>query len=164
MPKMEFEMLVKPAIDSLSPQLAGHPFKDRILGRILNCYRMGATERIEMFLNEIELPVGRTEKKLIAARNRYAHGGCIDDPEDMAQANAFYQGYLSLFNRSFLRILNHQGTYTDLSSRQMVERQLDEPLGKLDGWGFRVKPKRRVAQIETAPAARCFDKLSMTVS
>lgn len=89
-------------------------------------YRMGGGEQLTAFFDELGLPIGPVERGAIRARNAPAHGGLkagANERELIRHANA----YRTLFDRTFLKMLDYGGTYVDRTSLGYPHRPLLEP-------------------------------------
>jgi hypothetical protein len=126
MSKSDFERLLGPELASAAAKLAESEYGERITRRLFGAFNMGVNERIENFFNEIGLDVSPSELAAVKARNLSAHGSSGTDIDEAIQLK---RCYVTLINRALLRLLGHQGTYTDYAVLGYPEKPLSEPCG-----------------------------------
>jgi hypothetical protein len=127
MNKDDFERLLGTELASAAAKLKEREYGERITRRLLGAFNMGVNERIENFFSEIGLAVSQPELAAVKARNLSAHGSSGTDIEEAIQLK---RCYVTLINRVLLRLLGHQGTYTDYAVLGYPEKPLSEPCGK----------------------------------
>jgi hypothetical protein len=127
--KARFQELLGDLLCDAEAKLASQPFRDRILRRMKNACHMGSNERIDAFFAEIDLALGESEIAARKARNAPAHGGQIRTNEELLEATRHKVAHKVLFERTFLRLLDYQGSYLDKTTIYHPLRGLDEPAG-----------------------------------
>lgn len=124
-----FEKLLQDELVAIRQKLAGQPYGDRMLRRVIGAHNMGTNERIPMFLEEIGLVFGPEEKRAMAARNTAVHGRKADSDKELEQLIRSGTAYQVLFNRILLRLLDYGGEYIDRCTLGHPMRSLSEPAG-----------------------------------
>lgn len=115
---------------AVQAKLRRREYKDRIMRRVCDSYRMGAAEGLELFFRSLKLPVGKLEADAMKARNSAAHGGTVRSAEEEVLLDLYRRTYYTLANRVFLRLLDHRGTYVDYTAPRPLVRKLSEvPVG-----------------------------------
>ncbi len=131
MPDAEFALLTKEPLDALKAALATAKYSDRILRRLSQANNMGVNERYELFFEEIRLPYTEFELSVIAARNRFAHGGSLSSDQYRKLMDAI-RAYQTLFHRIVLTLCAHKGSYIDYSTLGFPVRAMSESMGGPD--------------------------------
>lgn len=129
MPKKEFEELLGDELQAVEEKLDGVEYGNRMMNRIRNAFNLGANESMEFFFEELELPIGDSEKSALKARNLMAHGSSalLDRSRDQEMLNNKL-AYRTLFNRVLLKLLDYEGEYVDYSAPEWPGRPLEQPL------------------------------------
>lgn len=129
MPKKEFDALLGEELTAIEEKLREIEYGDRMASRMRNAFNLGSNESMEVFLEELGLPIGSTERSAMRARNPMAHGSAalLDESRHQETVNDTLS-YRTLFNRIMLKILGYDGAYIDYSAKEWPERPLDEPL------------------------------------
>lgn len=122
--------LIEDEIISLTNKLDCYEFKDKVINKLKFAYNMGINEKIERFFEEINLQVSKIEKKALRARNDMAHGSTLKSKNDIVKAIRLSRAYETLFERTFLRILDYDGIYIDKSIKGWPVRYMNEELEK----------------------------------
>ena len=125
--KDEYEHLLSNLLAEAGTLLADKPHGIRILENIKRAYQRSINQRFAYFFEELELPIGKSEKRALEERHTWAHGG--DMNVDVEQAYQNKRVYWTLLSRILLRILGYQGMYLDFSGRVESLRPLEEPAG-----------------------------------
>lgn len=126
LPVDRYKELIQAEIESIGQKLSDVPYKERIISRIASAWHPGTNQKVPWFLEKVGLAPTRFEKQILAARHAPAHGA---EPGDVAEAHRQLIGYQTMFNRAFLRLLGHEGTYIDWSLERPRSRPMSEPVG-----------------------------------
>jgi hypothetical protein len=121
----EYQTLVASELLSISSKLEGLDFKDIILNKIKHAVSRGGNEKMNLFFESINLPIGAIEKKAMKARNDMVHSSIGDaDIEKLKEYAKLTRAYQTLFHRVILRLLNYEGFYIDYYSTNQVSRNI----------------------------------------
>ena len=74
--------------------------------KIENSFQASGKQKVDFFLEELELKMGNVEKEARAHRNKPAHGHLSDD-ESSLKLRYLTDAYRTLLNRIILKILNY---------------------------------------------------------
>lgn len=111
---------------SVRQLLTRRRYGPRLVRKMEHSYEMTGNELLDLFFDGIRLPLGKTERDAMHARNTAIHGSTIPVGE-MAVWAARSDAYYSLVNRVILRVLGYRGRYFDYTSLIGAERPLREP-------------------------------------
>jgi hypothetical protein len=109
--------------------------KRPIMNKIRNSNQISLTKQPQVFFNEIGLPTGKNEEKVLKCRHSMAHPDKVSY-EKYEKMNKCTLAYETLFHRVFLKILGYEGDYVDRSKlidfgieKRYAEKDIDMPLG-----------------------------------
>ena len=98
---------------------------------IKNSFVMAPSQRNKNFFTEIGLNIGDIEEEAIIYRNKPVHGDILEDYDKMLKMTL---AYLTLVNRTILKILGYENEYVDyfraiepIPIKDYV-RHIDEPI------------------------------------
>ena len=136
LPKKEFDNKLKIGLKLIENELDGilslNPeFKDKIFNTVKNSFVMAPSQRNKNFFTEIGLNIGDIEEEAIIYRNKPVHGDILEDYDKMLKMTL---AYLTLVNRTILKILGYENEYVDyfraiepIPIKDYV-RHIDEPI------------------------------------
>ena len=127
----EYQKLIADELSSISIKLDRFNFRDILLNKIKNAPLRGGNEKINLFFESINLPIGAIEKNAIKARNKMAHSSI--GKADLKKLNEYVQlthAYQTLFHRIILRILNYEGSYIDYYSSNQIDRNIKDVISR----------------------------------
>jgi hypothetical protein len=125
--KEDFETLAGDLVAELRKRLAEKGGPEEVARTVAGANRMGLSEQMRTFLDEINVWLGPNEKAAMDARHRSAHGaGGGKELEALVRAG---NAYRTLFDRVFLRLLGYKGRYVDRTTVGHPMRDLAEPAG-----------------------------------
>jgi len=125
-----FDNLTKDEILRIQEKLGTHPYRDRIVNKLKNCYNMGSNEQLEKFFEELELPIGPLERKAINFRNIMIHDAVDFSRTEHEEFIKMSLAYRCLIHRVLLKILGYDGTYIDYSIKGRPEKPLSKIVGE----------------------------------
>ncbi len=126
-----FREMLSPELKVINQKLGDIEFGDRMFNRIDSAFSVGANQRIPFFLGRIGLPIGQREHRALDDRSASVHGSSRQTENGTWQLVDSVKAYQCLFRRVMLRLLEHQGCYTDRTDSEQPERSILEPLGGL---------------------------------
>jgi len=129
LPKKEFAKVLGKAVTDIENRLSHVEYSGRIINRINNAYQMGAHERLQFFLDELGLEVGKTEMEAIRARNIMIHDTYGESDEAVEKMRQLTNAYRTFFNRVILQVLSHDGSYVDYSVLGWPEKPISQIAG-----------------------------------
>jgi len=101
LPKREFEQLLNRDFIAIEKKLLNTQYGDRILNRIKSAFQTGANEKVEFFLEEIGLKIGKLERRVICERNKMIHGSPESSEEAIDKVALLTKAYKTFFHRVF---------------------------------------------------------------
>ena len=125
MKKDEFETLFHEEISQIENKLADNIHKDSILKQIKDAYRIGVTDRLRFFFEEIKLHIDEQEWNSINARHDFAHGRIDFDSVDLKSLINKSQTYETLFHKIILKLLGYSESYIDRSTIGFPDKKLE---------------------------------------
>lgn len=128
MEKAKFDSLTEDLLETLRRRLPDDASSKAILNKIAGSFQMGSNAQVAAFFDEIGLPIGKLEKDAMRARNGPAHNGVVTGV-DLAVLVNHARAYRTLFERTFLRLIGYEGTYTDQTTLGFPRRPLTVPAG-----------------------------------
>jgi hypothetical protein len=126
-PRADFDVLLAAELDVAAAKLKGKPYAERIERRMRGAFNMGANDRYEIFIEELELPLDEGERNAIRGRNSPAHGGGSN--QNLEADVRLSWAYRVLLNRVILHLLGYNGEYVDYSVIGHPSRPLASPIG-----------------------------------
>lgn len=127
--KGEFETITKEEFDKIESKLADLPFREKIMNKLKDCYKMSLTDQLRFFFEEIGLPLGETEQKAIRCRHKMIHSSVNMGPSEIQEIIRLSFAYRCLVHRTVLKILGYTGPYVDYSMTGFPEKQIDVVIG-----------------------------------
>lgn len=121
--KKKFDKLIGQYIDNLKSSFKDYP---KVFVKIENSFQASGKQKVDFFLEELELKTGNVENESRAHRNKPAHGNLSDD-ECSFKLRYLTDAYRTLLNRIILKILNYR-VYMDLTSGKVLS--IDEKLSE----------------------------------
>lgn len=128
--RREFETLLKDELNAIKAKLDFQQDGGRIFQRISAAFQVPGGQQLADFLAEVPMTLSQSESGALKARNYAAHGS---NGAGMEQGLSARNTYRTLINRVLLKLIGHDGKYTDYGSPSFTERDLDEPSGGTDG-------------------------------
>lgn len=128
--KAEFNKRIKPVKELVIEQFKDTGYEQRMLDSIGNINRMSVTERFENFFIGINMPVGKEERKAMAARNRPAHGNISYDIDSYKNQILQSEIYDRIIARIILCLINYDGEYIDYGMVGYPQKNIKVPSGK----------------------------------
>ena len=131
LPKEEFYALVEEELANIASKLGNNSYKNRLLGKMRNANNWGSGEKMELFLQELELHIGTLERKAIKARNKMIHSRVTaSGQEQIKDLVRLSFAYRTLFHRVMLKLLGYSGKYIDYATEGLPERTVEEAVGR----------------------------------
>lgn len=129
--KKQYYDLIKAEQETLEQKLKKYDFKNRLLNNLKNPFSLGMGEKISLFAETLNLNITKNsiENEALKARNVMAHSSISGDFESAKKYVKLTNVYISLFHRTLLKILGHEGSYIDYSTPGYPSRQINETLG-----------------------------------
>ncbi|WP_304047040.1 hypothetical protein [Methanobrevibacter gottschalkii] len=121
--KKKFDELIEEYVDGLKISFKDYP---KVFVKIENAFQASGKQRVDFFLEELELETGDVEKDARFYRNKPAHGHLLDN-EGLFKLMYLTDAYRTLLNRIILKILNYD-VYIDLTSGNILS--IDEKLSE----------------------------------
>ena len=132
MDQMEYQNLIQKEINEIAAKLHDRKFRDTIINKIKDAAYRGGNEKISLFFDLINLPVGKVEREAMKARNKMAHSSIeTSNDEKLKQYAKLTQAYQTLFHRVFLRLLGYEQDYIDYYFQE-VNRPISDVVGAND--------------------------------
>lgn len=110
-------------------QFAGTEYVERMKRSVEGMNRMSVSEQLTHFFEEIDMPVGKKEKKALQARNFSAHGSYAGDSIDYEEQFMTSQVYECILVRVILKLLKYEGNYIDYGTIGYPEKNINCPSG-----------------------------------
>lgn len=131
MPQEDFENLISEELGGCYRKFEEYGVEriDDLMDNIKGAYKKQGSKKLDLFFDELNIKLGKIEKKAIHYRNTPAHG----KPMSLKMARKFSLravSYRLLLNRCILESLNFKGPYWDFFSKSY--KDLDEPIDKKD--------------------------------
>ena len=102
--------IIKDFLSQLREKMENSKYREKVLNKISSAYQIGVNDRYFIFLEELGLEYGESEKDCIKARNAFTHGDKkIDDFETLQKTRTMF----ILLGRVILKILGYEGQYID---------------------------------------------------
>ena len=127
--KGEFDTLTEEAFRIIEANLGDRPFKEKIMNKLRDCFKMTLTDRLKFFFEEIRLPLGKTEQEAIRYRHKMIHSSVEMGKVEIEKVVQLSFSYRVLVHRTILKILGYSGTYTDYSTIGHPEKPIDHVAG-----------------------------------
>lgn len=132
MEKKDFSKRIKPIKEMVDKQFEGTEYATRMKNSITNLNRMSISEQLTHFFESIDMPIGRTEKEALHARNLSVHGAYKESNVDYQKLYMTSQVYESIIVRTVLKLLKYHGTYIDYGSIGYPAKDINCPSGSSD--------------------------------
>ena len=129
MDKKDFSKRIKPIKKMVETQFAGTEYVERMKRSVEGMNRMSVSEQLTHFFEEIDMPVGKKEKKALQARNFSAHGSYAGDSIDYEEQFMTSQVYECILVRVILKLLKYEGNYIDYGTIGYPEKNINCPSG-----------------------------------
>ncbi|MHA1882235.1 MAG: hypothetical protein ACTSUO_04240 [Candidatus Thorarchaeota archaeon] len=129
MKKRKFYKLLHEEFASIDMILDNHCYKDEILNKIKNSYRMGVRERLDQFLDELDIKIGNLESEALVNRNSMIHD-YVETSGNEERINKLSYAYRTMFHRILLKILGYSGRYVDYTVEGCPEKDISEVVGE----------------------------------
>lgn len=126
--KEKYETLLGDLLRQMRERLQAEGLPPAIANRISRANEMGGGEQLTAFFQELGLAIGDAERKAMKARNIPTHGG-LGRGSDYRELRLHGHAYRTLFERTFLKLLDYSGTYIDRTTVGYPSRSIDEPCG-----------------------------------
>lgn len=130
LPKGEFDALTDEGFKIIDANLGDRPYKEKIMNKLKDCFKMSLTDQLKFFFEEIGLPLGTTEQKAIRCRHKMIHSSVEMGSEKIEEVVRLSFAYRCLVHRTILKILGYQGSYTDYATIGHPETSIDCPVGE----------------------------------
>jgi hypothetical protein len=127
--KDEFDTITQEEFKKIEITLANKPFKEKIMNKLKDCYKMSLTDQLKFFFEEIGLPLGKTEEDAIRCRHKMIHSSVNMGATEIQEIIRLSFAYRCLVHRTVLKILDYTGTYVDYSMIGFPEKQIDIVVG-----------------------------------
>jgi hypothetical protein len=122
----KFKELLEENIADLKKKLEKVKNGEKILDKILRANEFGIMERYRVFFEEIQLRISQAEWEAIRGRHRFVHGHARFDEIDWEQVIRQVNTLHTLFNKTFLKILEYKWDYIDRSVEGWHDAQLGD--------------------------------------
>jgi hypothetical protein len=132
LPKKEFDALTEDAFKIIETNLGERPFKEKIMNKLRDCFKMSLTDRLKFFFEEIGLPLGKTEQEAIRCRHKMIHSSVEMGSAKIEKMVQLSFAYRCLVHRILLKILGYDGKYIDYSIIGHPEKKIDSVVGQSD--------------------------------
>lgn len=131
LPQSEYLSLIEPEFSELKPKLSSIVGGDAILNKILGAFRKGPNEKMKTFFSAINIEIGKSEKEVIALRNKMTHSSRDYSDENRVYSDTiFTRIYEVLFHRIILKLLGYNEYYIDYSIKKCTVKHIDMPAGE----------------------------------
>ncbi len=130
LPKKEYKNLINNEISQIKEKLKNIEGGEKIISKIENAFRKGINEKLNDFLQSIDIEIGKLEKDAINLRNKMAHSSRDYSKEENIHADLILsRAYEVLFNRIVLRLLNYNDYYIDYSVQNCPSKPIQKCAG-----------------------------------
>jgi hypothetical protein len=127
--KDEFDTITKEEFKKIEATLEDKQFKEKIMNKLKDCYKMSLTDQLKFFFEELGLPLGKTEQKAIRCRHKMIHSSVNMGATEIQEIIRLSFAYRCLVHRTVLKILDYSGTYVDYSMIGFPEKPIDIVIG-----------------------------------
>ena len=128
--KDEFDTITQEKFEIIEATLADTPYKEKIMNKLKDCYKMSLTDQLKFFFEEVGLPLGKTEQEAIRCRHKMIHSSVNMGATEIQEIIRLSFAYRCLIHRTVLKILDYTGTYVDYSMIGFPEKQIDDAVEK----------------------------------
>lgn len=118
-----FKSIVGSAHEQVSKASMTDELKATLSRKLDLANHLSIGDKKKRFFESLGLGFGKIEKKTIASRNKYAHGGSVKDA-DTRDLVILARCYEALINRALLAAIGSTGNYVDYSSYDFPERSI----------------------------------------
>lgn len=127
--KVEFDTITKEEFEKIEATLEDKQFKEKIMNKLKDCYKMSLTDQLKFFFEELGLPLGKTEQEAIRCRHKMIHSSVNMGATEIEKIVRLSFAYRCLVHRTILKILEYSGTYMDYSTIGLPEKPIDQVAG-----------------------------------
>jgi hypothetical protein len=128
--KVVFNSITEKEFGKIEAKLVDKPFKEKIMNKLKDCYKMSLTDQLRFFFEEIGLPLGKTEQEAIRCRHKMIHSSVNMGASEIQEIIRLSFAYRCLVHRTVLKVLDYSGTYVDYSMIGFPEKQINRFAGE----------------------------------